>query len=226
MNQSERRRAIETKRLSTRVATTIPSLALIFGVTENTIKSDLLALEVYGAAYCANPEGKPQKWYATQASNDTDMSLELAFALKNVQQIIKTTLPAELYNTVAEYFDAANDTFQRKKKANHQSNVVKFERATGQIDLLKYCLNKHTNKNAFEAIKSAIYSDNDLALIVDNCEYELSGVSLVQLDETLYVKGQKSGHNGKTLQFNTEVITSARIPTHNASWNFPRRATR
>jgi DeoR/GlpR family transcriptional regulator of sugar metabolism len=54
MNQSERIRIIENVHLSTRVAITIANLAFIFDVAENTIKADLLTLEVIGAAYCDN----------------------------------------------------------------------------------------------------------------------------------------------------------------------------
>lgn len=210
MNQSERRRMIENQYLSTRIARTIAELALIFDVAENTIKADLLALELYGVAYCANPGGKPQKWYATQRTQPEEMSLELAFALKNVKQSVKTLLPAELYEAVAPMFEAANETYEKKQKANYQSKVVRFDRSIASVDLNRHVALSNITVKVLESVKSAICSGNDLKLEVDDCEHTLSSISLFEVDGNLYVKGKPAGMALRAEQFLAKKITAAR----------------
>jgi transposase len=219
MNQSERRRTIENQYLSTRVEITIPELALIFGVSENTIKADLLALEVFGVAYCANPDGKPQKWYATQPTEPDEMSLELAFALKNVKEAVRTMLPAELYEAVSPMFEAANETYQKKQKANHQSKVVRFERSVASVDFSRHVALNNITVKVLESVKSAICSGNELKLEVDDCEHTISHVSVFEVDGDLYIKGKSIGMAAKAQQFLASEITAAREIDQQLLWH-------
>jgi len=209
MNQSERRRCIEKNDLSTRTSVTIPQLACKYGVSENTIKADFIALETIGVAYCANPSGKPQLWFAVQPSNSLDMTLELAFALKYINDTVKTMLPDEIYQSIEHVFEAARATYHKKRNANHQSKVVRFERLTTQVDLSKHLALRHIDHDALNAVKSAISSGNQLLIEIDDCDHVLSDISVFEMENMLFLKGRSSGISGKTEQFNFCDITAA-----------------
>ena len=209
MNQSERRRSIEKNDLSTRYSVTIPELAFKYGVSDNTIKSDFIALETIGVAYCANPDGKPQLWFAVQPSNSLDMTLELAFALKYVNETVKAMLPDEVYQSIEHVFEAAQVTYHKKRNANHQSKVVRFERLTAQVDLSKHLILKHISHDALNAVKSAISLGSQLLVETASGEHVLNDVSVFELNEILFIKGKSCGVTGKIEQFNTSEITAA-----------------
>ena len=209
MNQSERRRSIEKNDLSTRYSVTIPELACKYGVSENTIKSDFIGLETIGVAYCANPNGKPQLWFAVQPSNSLDMTLELAFALKYVNETVKAMLPDEIYHSIEHVFEAAQTTYHKKRNANHQSKVVRFERLTAQVNLSKHLALKHISYAALSAIKSAISSDNHLLIKTASGEHVLESVSIFELESMLFLKGKSTGVTGKIEQFNACDIAAA-----------------
>ncbi|MEJ6531753.1 hypothetical protein [Pseudoalteromonas lipolytica] len=202
MNQSERRRCIEKNDLSTRTSVTIPQLACKYGVSENTIKADFIALETIGVAYCANPNGKPQLWFAVQPSNSLDMTLELAFALKYVNETVKAMLPDEIYQSIEHVFEAAQATYHKKRNANHQSKVVRFERLTAQVDLSKHLILKHIGHDALNTVKSAISSGSQLLVETASGEHVLNDVSVFELNNMLFLKGKSSGFNGRIEQFN------------------------
>lgn len=208
MNQSERRRCIEKNDLSTRTSVTIPQLACKYGVSESTIKADFIALETIGVAYCANPNGKPQLWFAVQPSNSLDMTLELAFALKYVNDTVKAMLPDEIYQSIEHVFEAAQATYHKKRNANHQSKVVRFERLIAKVDLSKHLALKHISHDALSAVKSAISSGNQLLVETAFGEHVLNDVSVFELNNMLFLKGRSSGITGKIEQLNTCEITA------------------
>ncbi|CCQ11218.1 hypothetical protein PALB_20950 [Pseudoalteromonas luteoviolacea B = ATCC 29581] len=209
MNQSERRRCIEKNDLSTRTSVTIPQLACKYGVSENTIKADFIALETIGVAYCANPNGKPQLWFAVQPSNSLDMTLELAFALKYVNETVKSMLPDDIYQSIEHVFEAAQSIYHKKRNANHQSKVMRFERLTAQVDLSKHLALRHIDYDALNAVKSAISSGNQLLIEIDDCDHVLSDVSVFEMDNMLFLKGKSIGSTSKIEQFNASEITAA-----------------
>lgn len=209
MNQSERRRAIENQHLSTRSSVTIPILASIFGVADNTIKSDLLFLETQGVALCENPDGKPQRWFAASPKGDLGMSLEMACAIKRVKEAAKVLLPEALFHEVECFFNAANDAYLSKQKANHQSKVIRYERSVSNVDFIKHLHLGQINSDVLEEVKSAIYKGNMLRLEIDGCEEVLSEISLIEFDGKLLLEGRAFGSRGKPLRFNTRNITGA-----------------
>lgn len=197
MNQAERRRLIEHHNLSTKVAVTIPELAIHYHVSENTIKSDLLALEIVGAAYCPNPNGKPQLWFAVQNAHSLEMTLEmtleLAIALNLVSKSVQRILPPEIYRSIEHVFDAANATCQKKRIVNHQSKVIRFERAVGNVDLNMHTVLNNIRPDVFNTVKSAICSDCELHFKTPDLDIAVSRISLVELEGRLFIRGISEG---------------------------------
>lgn len=193
MNQSERRRLIEHHDLSTKVAVTIPELAIHYHVSENTIKADLLALETAGAAYCANPNGKPQLWFAVQNAHSLEMTLELALALNLVSKSVQRILPPEIYSSIEHVFDSANTTYQKNRIANHQSKVIRFERAVGNVDLNKHTVLNNIRPDVFNTMKSAICSDCELHFKTPDLDIVVSRISLIELKGRLFIRGISEG---------------------------------
>lgn len=206
MKNTERLYAIANEELSVRTPKTIRELAIKFEVSENTVKGDLRELEVLGACYCANPNGKPQLWFAVNSNNNLKMSLELAFALQAVNETIKAILPDEVYQSIEEVFGAAQATYQKKRNANHQSNVVKFERGTNGIDLKKHLALNNIQLDVLSAVKSALCSNRELSFETDLGAFELSNASLSELDGKLFIKGMMAG---RRYQVETSKIIKA-----------------
>lgn len=211
MNQSERRRAIENQHLSTRRSVTIPALASIFRVAENTIKSDLLFFESQGVAVCENPNGKPQRWFAVRSKDDLEMTLEVACAIKRIEKTARVLLPKALFHEVECLFNAANDAYLSKQKANHQSKVIRYDNNVSDIDLMKHLHRGQIAADTLEEIKSAIYTGNMLRFETDECEEVLSDVSLVEVDEQLFLEGNMCGVSGKEKRFNTQCVSTAEV---------------
>ncbi|MFB2814329.1 hypothetical protein ACE014_10835 [Shewanella xiamenensis] len=193
MNQAERRRLIEHHDLSTKVAVTIPELAIHYHVSENTIKADLLALEIVGAAYCSNPNGKPQLWFAAQNAHTLEMTLELAITLNLVSKSVQRILPPEIYRSIEHVFDAANATCQKKRIANHQSKVIRFERAVGNVDLNRHMVLNNIRPDVFNTVKSAICSDCELHFKTSDFDIVASRISLIELEGRLFIRGMSEG---------------------------------
>lgn len=193
MNQAERRRLIEHHDLSTKVAVTIPELAIHYHVSENTIKADLLALEIVGAAYCANPNGKPQLWFAVHNAHFLEMTLELAIALNLVNKSLQRILPPEIYSSIEHVFDAANATYQKKRIANHQTKVVRFERAVGNVDLNMHTVLNNIRPDVFNTVKSALCSDCELHFKTPDLDIAASRISLIELEGQLFIRGMSEG---------------------------------
>lgn len=216
MKNTERLYAIANEELSVRIPKTIRELAMKFEVSENTMKSDLRELEFLGVSYCANPNGKPQLWFAVNSDNNLKMSLELAFALHTVNETIKAILPDEVYQSIEDVFGVAKATYQKKRNANHQSKVVKFEHAIKGIDLTKHLALSNIQLDVLGAVKSAVCSTRELNLETELGAFELSNISLSELDGKLFLKGMMAGCR---YQVETSKITRAGQPELRPAWN-------
>jgi predicted DNA-binding transcriptional regulator YafY len=195
MKNTERLYVIATEVLSVRIPITIGELAIKLEVAENTAKNDLRELEYQGVAYCSNPNGKPQLWFAAKPLNHLDMSLELAFALNSVNEVVKTMLPVETYQSIEHVFDLAHKFYFKKRNANHQSKVVRFECATNRVDLNRHLVLNNIQVDVLSTIKSALSSNSDLTFETQNGELTLSKVSLSEIDGRLFLKGMMEGHS-------------------------------
>ena len=211
MNQSERRRSIENHHLSTKVPVTIPELSRVFNVSENTIKADMIALEVLNVAYCLNPNGKPQKWCAVKPTNKMTMSIELAYTLKQLAVTAKIALPAALFEQIQEVFDEANDSYLSKHKSNHQSKVVRFERGTSQIDFAKHLHLGNISAEVLESVKSAIFSEESISIVSGNIEQTLTGLVVREFDNKLILEGKREGFGMGVVRISLREITAARV---------------
>ncbi|QQK58801.1 DeoR family transcriptional regulator [Shewanella sp. LC6] len=193
MKNTERLFMIAKEVLSVFNPTTIKQLVEQFGVSENTAKNDLLELESQGVAYCANPNGKPQLWFAVQNSPSLEMTLELAIALSLVSKSVQRILPPEIYRSIEHVFDAANATCQKKRTANHQSKVIRFERAVGNVDLNMHTVLNNIRPDVFNTVKSAICSDCELHFKTPDLNIVVSRISLIELKGQLFIRGMSEG---------------------------------
>lgn len=193
MKNTERLFMIAKEVLSVFNPTTIQQLVEQFGVSENTAKNDLLELESQGVAYCANPNGKPQLWFAVQNTPSLEMTLELAIALNLVSKSVQIILPPEIYRSIEHVFDAANATCQKKRTANQQSKVIRFEQAVGNVDLNMHMALNNIRPDVFNTVKSAICSDCELHFKTADFDIVVSRISLVELEGRLFIRGKSEG---------------------------------
>lgn len=193
MKNTERLFKIAKEVLSVFSPTTIRQLVEQFGVSENTAKYDLLELESQGVAYCANPNGKPQLWFAVQNSPSLEMTLELAIALNLVNKSLQRILPPEIYRSIEHVFVAANTIYHKKRIANHQSKVVRFERAVGNVDLNMHTVLNNIRPDVFNTVKSALCSDCELHFKTPDLDIIASRISLIELEGRLFIRGISEG---------------------------------
>lgn len=193
MKNTERLFTITKEVLSVCTPTTIRQLVERFGVSENTAKNDLLELEFQGIAYCANPNGKPQLWFAVPRTQSLEMPLELAVTLNLVDQAVQRMLPTEVYRSIEHVFEAARTTYKKKCIANHQSKVVRYERAVCQVDLHKHTALNNIRADVFTTVKSALCSDGEFHFKTSTGNTTVSNISLIELDGQLFIRGISEG---------------------------------
>jgi hypothetical protein len=220
MNQVVLQRKIE-KHLSTRRYRTVQWLATELELPESTVRYNLWAMSDDRVALCENPDAKPQKWYAVQPVNPVDMSLELAFVLKNVKETIKTMLPAALYREVEDVFKCANDTYQKKQLKTPNSSVVKFDRAIKNIDLNKHVLLGNVSADVLVQITEALYSESPLEIHSQIGEDSFKQISIFESENQLFLRGKGTGFSGKSTILNTADIFTAKNIEDTPDWRIP-----
>lgn len=208
MSQSAERNLKLLNHMSTFVGSTKPELARLFCVSENTIKADLALLEVQGLVCCPNPEKKPQLWYATRPADDHLMSLELAFVLSQVRDVVKKILPTKLFDEVEHVFVKAASEYESKSKTNHQSLLVDYGKKISRVSSSKFALLK-ADSEVVEQIKAAMYSGNSLSVQYQGTQAILDEISFIEFEKKLYVEGKPAGFQAKRIKINLVDIIEA-----------------
>jgi hypothetical protein len=220
MNQVALQRKIE-KYLSTRRYRTVQWLATELEMPESTVRYNLWAMSDDRVALCENPDAKPQKWYAVQPVNPVDMSLELAFVLKNVKETIKTMLPAALYREVEDVLKCANDTYQKKQLKTPHSTVVKFDRAIKNIDLNKHVVLGNVSADVLAQITESLYSESPIEIHTQKGEYSFKQISIFESEDQLFLRGKVTGFSGKSTILNAADIFTAKNIDDMPDWRIP-----
>jgi hypothetical protein len=205
LNTADRRHNIKTLELSVHRYKTIPQLAAKYAVSENTIRSDLHWLSEIGAAHFQ--DGKPQRWFACTVNALEGIDPELAYAVNVVLPVIKSQLPATVFERLQTHFDCANDAFYKVKRNNSQDNIVQYERKVRGINILEHITRGNITEGIVEVIKEVIFVNQDVEVRLQNESiHSLSDITLQEINGSLNIKGTDNETGNKSICFNSKDI--------------------
>ena len=152
------------------------------------LQKDLAYLEDRGAIICVGTEGRRRRYAKPRPV--AQLPTELAYVLSQCKGKVQALLPTDVYDSLSEYFDSAEQVLQKLHKNQSQDRLCRYMKAINDIDLSRHM---HSQSVAvLNAIKNAMFNGLELELTMSGsgaAQY-LSPSRIQELDGSLYLRGQ------------------------------------
>lgn len=184
----------------------------------NTIRHNVYLLREKGLAFCPNHKAKPQEWYAVRDTSPIKLSPALAINLVTVHEMTKSVMPSAVYAEVQPLFEAAERVMKTCLQKNKLSPIVKYRHKIKNINMQKLSLNGAISGEALRVINDSMYSESEILVQTKEGEFKLQDISLVEMNDELFVKGKTIGFEARLRSINVSQITSAESLKDTPAW--------